>query len=173
MKATWTAAALLLAALALPAAAYAAPQASPAAPQASPHASQDMGAPDRYNHQGDLRNPKGHPHHDRYREARKLAMLKEAAAYFGIKADGKTEEQLRQEIHAAKEKQPEKWTAFKASMKEKRFARMKEFAVKQGIKVEGKSEQQLRDELKSLHEQGKLKVPAPKGPHQMDGTRPS
>ena len=147
--------AVLLVSLMVPALSYAAATPQDASPKASPSA----GAEERYKQHGDLRHPKGEPHHERYREARKLEMLKDAAAYFGLRSEGKTAEQLRQEVRAAKEKHPEKWASFKAAQHEKQFLRLKEFAAKQGINVQGKSEEQLKNELRSLQEQGKLKLP--------------
>ncbi|MCM3749092.1 hypothetical protein M3223_17180 [Paenibacillus pasadenensis] len=114
-----------------------------------------------YKQHGEIYHPKGRPGHKRFREAHKRHMLKEAVVFFGIKTDGKNEEQLIREVRAMKEKQPEKWAQFKQVMKEKRLVRLKAFAAAQGIKTEGMNEKQLREELRKLHHEGKLKMPAP------------
>ncbi|QJC51192.1 hypothetical protein HGI30_06190 [Paenibacillus albicereus] len=117
-------------------------------------------APDRIESpHGELRHPKGHPGHQRYRKAHKQMMIREAVSFFGLKTEGKSEEQLLQEIREQKTKQPEKWAQFKQQLHAKKLERMKAFAAAQGIDTNGLSEQQLREKLRQLHQEGKLKLP--------------
>ncbi|SDX45618.1 hypothetical protein [Paenibacillus sp. CF384] len=82
-----------------------------------------------------------------HREARKLEHLQKAAVYFGISTEGKTAEQLQEELKAAIKKSPTKWEKFKAEKKAERLARLQEKAARLGIKTEGKTAEQLREEL--------------------------
>lgn len=84
-------------------------------------------------------------------EAYRLERLKEMAAYFGIKTDGKSAEQLKKELEAAKVANKDKWEAFKAEHQAKRLEQLRKIAAEHGLQTEGKSAQQLRDELHKLH----------------------
>ncbi|WP_090581128.1 hypothetical protein [Paenibacillus sp. OV219] len=98
----------------------------------------------RWSHHGKGDHGKGeHGHH----EARKLKHLNEAAAYFGIKTEGKSTEQIIKELKAAREADPAKWDKFKTEMKAKRLVHLQEIAKGLGIKTEGKTAHQLREEI--------------------------
>lgn len=84
-------------------------------------------------------------------EAYRLEKLKEIAAYFGIQTDGKSPEQLKKEVEAAKLANKDKWEAFKAEHQAKRLERLRKIAEEHGIKTEGKTSEQLREELYQLH----------------------
>lgn len=84
-------------------------------------------------------------------EAYRLKKLQEMANYFGIETEGKSAQQLKQELAAAKEADKEKWEAFKAEHRAKRLEHLQKLAEKHGIKAEGKTEEQLRDELMKAH----------------------
>lgn len=84
-------------------------------------------------------------------EAYRLERMKEMASYFGISTEGKSAEQLKQELMVAKEANAEKWEAFKAEHRAKRLDHLKEMAKEQGLQTEGKSAEQLHKELRSLH----------------------
>ncbi|NIK78808.1 hypothetical protein FHS15_003954 [Paenibacillus castaneae] len=84
-------------------------------------------------------------------EAYRLERLKELAAYFGIKSEGKTAEQLKKEVEAAKVANKDKWEAFKAEHHAKRLEQLRKIADEHGIKTEGKTAEQLREELYKLH----------------------
>ncbi|WP_274649120.1 hypothetical protein [Paenibacillus humicola] len=127
--------ALLLAAVPVPA--FGAPEAAPGG---------QSGQNEQAGH--DWKDDRGHwrEHH----EARKLKHLKEAAEYFGIATEGKTADQLRTELKAAKEKDAAKWERFKAEHKAKRLERLQTIARKLGISTEGKSAKQLREEIRAV-----------------------
>lgn len=74
--------------------------------------------------------------------------LQEAAEYFGIKTEGKTAEQLRDELKKVRQEQPEKWAKFKAEHKAKRLAKLQEEAKRLGIATEGKDLRQLHKEVR-------------------------
>lgn len=98
----------------------------------------------------------GHGHHKgkmtrKDFEAYRMERLKEIAAYFGIQTDGKTAEQLKKEVEAAKLANKDKWEAFKAEHKAKRLEHLRKIAEEHGIKTEGKTSKQLREELYRLH----------------------
>jgi ERCC4-related helicase len=84
-------------------------------------------------------------------EAYRLEKLKEIATYFGIQAEGKTVEQLKKEVEAAKLANKDKWEAFKAEHQAKRLEHLREIAKEHGIKTEGKTSEELREELYKLH----------------------
>ncbi|WP_424768820.1 hypothetical protein [Paenibacillus sp. sgz302251] len=84
-------------------------------------------------------------------EAYRLQKLKEIAAYFGIQTDGKSAEQLKKEVEAAKLANKDRWEAFKAEYKVKRLQHLRKIAEEHGIKTEGKTGEQLREELYRLH----------------------
>ncbi|MBD2870947.1 hypothetical protein [Paenibacillus arenilitoris] len=84
-------------------------------------------------------------------EAYRLEKLKEIATYFGISTEGKTAEQLKKEVEAAKAANKDKWEAFKAQHQAKRLERLRKIADDHGIKTEGKTADQLRRELFELH----------------------
>lgn len=97
-----------------------------------------------------------HGHHGRHMtkedfEAYRLKKLQEMANYFGIQTEGKSAQQLKQELAAAKEANKEKWEAFKAEHRAKRLQHLQKLAEKHGIKTDGKTEEQLRDELMKVH----------------------
>lgn len=73
------------------------------------------------------------------------------ADYFGIKTEGKTAEQLRTELEAAKQKDKAKWEAFKTEHKAKMLEHLRQKAKENGIATEGKTAEQLREELHKLH----------------------
>ncbi len=73
------------------------------------------------------------------------------ADYFGIKTEGKTAEQLRTELEAAKQKDKAKWEAFKTEHKAKVLEHLRQKAKENGIATEGKTAEQLREELHKLH----------------------
>ncbi|REE85323.1 hypothetical protein A8990_11252 [Paenibacillus taihuensis] len=87
--------------------------------------------------------------HGANHEARKLKHLNEAAAYFGIKTEGKSTEQIIKELKAAREADPAKWDKFKTEMKAKRLTHLQEVAKGLGIKTEGKTAHQLREEIRA------------------------
>lgn len=135
-------------------------------------------APDRIESpHGELRHPKGQPGHQRYRKAHQKLMIREAVAFFGLKTQGKTDEQLLQEIREQKTKQPEKWAQFKQQLHAKKLERLKAFAAAQGIDTKGMDEQQLKEKLRQLHREGKLKLPerpaAPTAPAPAPAPAPS
>lgn len=84
-------------------------------------------------------------------EQHRLAKLRYMAEYFGIKTEGKTADQLKTELQAAKQKDKAKWEAFKAEQQAKRLEYLRKIAAEQGISTEGKTAEQLRDELHKLH----------------------
>ncbi|MDQ6422802.1 hypothetical protein RB620_25575 [Paenibacillus sp. LHD-117] len=84
-------------------------------------------------------------------EAYRLEKLREMAAYFGLETDGKSADQLKQELKEARKTNPERWEAFKAEHHAKRLERLQQIAKEQGIAIEGKSAEQLHKELKSAH----------------------
>ncbi|MGO4548550.1 hypothetical protein AB4Z29_27555 [Paenibacillus sp. 2TAB23] len=84
-------------------------------------------------------------------EAYRLEKLKEIATYFGIQAEGKTAEQLKKEVEAAKLANKDKWEAFKAEHQAKRLEHLRDIAKEHGIQTEGKTSDQLREELYKLH----------------------
>jgi aspartate oxidase len=98
-------------------------------------------------------------HHERHRiqmskkdfEAHRLKKLQEMAEYFGIKTEGKSAQQLKDELAVAKEANKEKWAAFKAEHRAKRLEHLQKIAEKHGIKTDGKTEEQLREELMKVH----------------------
>jgi hypothetical protein len=81
-------------------------------------------------------------------EAYRLTKLREMATYFGLQTEGKSADQLKQELKEARKTNPEKWEAFKAEHHAKRLERLQEIAKEQGIETEGKSVEQLHAELK-------------------------
>lgn len=96
----------------------------------------------------------GHRHGEMSRkefEAYRLEKLREMAAYFGLKTDGKSADQLKQELKEARKINPEKWEAFKAEHNAKRLDRLREIAKEQGIATEGKTAEQLHKELRAAH----------------------
>ena len=98
----------------------------------------------------------GHMHHKgkmtrKDFEAYRLEKLKEIATYFGIQTEGKTAEQLKKEVEAAKLANKDKWEAFKAEHQAKRLEHLRKIAEEHGIKTEGKTSEQLREELYLLH----------------------
>ncbi|MNZ76823.1 hypothetical protein D3C78_953440 [compost metagenome] len=84
-------------------------------------------------------------------EAYRLTKLREIAAYFGIDSNGKSAEQLKKEVDAAKSADKEKWEAFKAEHQAKRLEHLRKIAEEHGIQTEGKTSEQLREELYKLH----------------------
>ncbi|MFC4777105.1 hypothetical protein ACFO9Q_09940 [Paenibacillus sp. GCM10023252] len=80
-------------------------------------------------------------------EAHRLERLRYMAKYFGIETEGKSPEQLRQEVHAAKLANKEKWEALKAEHKAKRLEYLRKYAESRGIASDGKTEKELRAEL--------------------------
>lgn len=84
-------------------------------------------------------------------EAHRLKKLQEMANYFGIKTEGKSAHQLKEELAVAKEANKEKWEAFKAEHRAKRLEHLQKIAEKHGIKTDGKTEEQLREELMKVH----------------------
>lgn len=92
-------------------------------------------------------------------EAYRMERMKEMATYFGISTEGKSVEQLKQELKAAKENDAEKWEAFKAEHLAKRMDHLREAAQKRGIETEGKSAEQLLQELKKAHGEDRSKQP--------------
>lgn len=84
-------------------------------------------------------------------EAYRLAKLKEMAVYFGITTEGKSAEQLKKEVEAAKIANKDKWEAFKAEHQAKRLEHLRKVAAEHGVKTEGKTAEQLREELYKLH----------------------
>ncbi|MFX3636122.1 MAG: hypothetical protein ACE3L7_12015 [Candidatus Pristimantibacillus sp.] len=84
-------------------------------------------------------------------EKHRLEKLRYMAEYFGIKTEGKTADQLKTELQAAKQKDKAKWEAFKTEQQAKRLEHLRKIAAEQGIATEGKSAEQLRDELHKLH----------------------
>lgn len=84
-------------------------------------------------------------------EVYRLEKLKEIAAYFGISTDGKSAQQLKKEVEAAKAANKDKWEAFKAEHQAKRLEHLRKIAEEHGIKTEGKTAGQLREELFKLH----------------------
>lgn len=84
-------------------------------------------------------------------EAYRLNKLKEMATYFGISTDGKSAQQLKKEVEAAKIANKDKWEAFKAEHQAKRLEHLRKVAEEHGIKTEGKTSEQLREELYKLH----------------------
>ncbi|MHA6480534.1 hypothetical protein ACX1C1_01135 [Paenibacillus sp. strain BS8-2] len=81
-------------------------------------------------------------------EAYRLTKLREMAAYFGLQTEGKSADQLKQELKEARKTNPEKWEAFKAEHQAKRLERLQEIAKEHGIETEGKSVEQLHAELR-------------------------
>ncbi|MBB3112098.1 TPP-dependent indolepyruvate ferredoxin oxidoreductase alpha subunit [Paenibacillus phyllosphaerae] len=94
---------------------------------------------------------------------RRSQRLKEAAQYFGIKTEGKTDEQLRDELKKAREADPAKWNKFKAELKAKRLVRLQDEAKRLGIATEGK-------DAKALHEAIREKKKADCEKKKADGT---
>jgi len=97
-----------------------------------------------------------HEHHNGHRmeknfEAYRLEKLKDMAKYFGIETEGKTVDQLKAEVSAAKEANKEKWEAYKAEHKAKRLQHLQKIAQEHGIKTKGKTAEQLIKELHKLH----------------------
>ncbi|GLX66376.1 hypothetical protein [Paenibacillus glycanilyticus] len=96
----------------------------------------------------------GH-HHDgmlgKNREEHRMEKLRYMADYFGIKTDGKSADQLKKELEAAKQKDKAKWEAFKTEHKAKILEHLREKAKENGIATEGKTAEQLREELHKLH----------------------
>lgn len=84
-------------------------------------------------------------------EAYRLRKLREMAEYFGISINGKSAEQLKQEVEAAKSANAEKWEAYKAEQKAERFERLRKEATEHGIETKGKTAGQLHEELKKIH----------------------
>lgn len=84
-------------------------------------------------------------------EAYRLKKLQEMAVYFGISTEGKSADQLKKELIAAKEADKEKWEAFKAEHRAKRLEHLQKIAEKHGIDTKGKTEDQLRKELHKAH----------------------
>ncbi|SFF28163.1 hypothetical protein SAMN05216378_5757 [Paenibacillus catalpae] len=84
-------------------------------------------------------------------DERRLAKLRYMAEYFGIKTEGKSAEQLRTELEAAKQKDKAKWEAFKTEHKAKMLEHLRQKAKENGIATEGKTAEQLREELHKLH----------------------
>lgn len=84
-------------------------------------------------------------------EAYRLEKLKDMAKYFGIETEGKSVDQLRSEVSAAKEANKEKWEAYKAEHKAKRLQHLQKIAQEHGIKTKGKTAEQLIMELHKLH----------------------
>lgn len=82
----------------------------------------------------------------------RLEKLKRLAAYFDIETEGKTLDQLKEEVDQAKREQPEKWEAFKQEFRAKKLEKIREYAKQKGIDVEGKTLEQLHDELHELEE---------------------
>ncbi|WP_127498678.1 hypothetical protein [Paenibacillus glycanilyticus] len=97
----------------------------------------------------------GHHHHDgkfgKNSEEHRMEKLRYMADYFGIKTEGKTAEQLRTELEAAKQKDKAKWEAFKTEHKAKILEHLRQKAKENGIATEGKTAEQLREELHKLH----------------------
>lgn len=81
-------------------------------------------------------------------EAYRLERMKEMATYFGIDTKGKTVDQLKVELKAAKEKDSAKWEAFKEQHMAKRLDHLRQLAKERGIQTEGKSAEQLHQELR-------------------------
>jgi hypothetical protein len=88
---------------------------------------------------------------DKNHDERRLAKLRYMAEYFGIKTEGKSAEQLRTELEAAKQKDKAKWEAFKTEHKAKMLEHLRQRAKENGIATEGKTAEQLREELHKLH----------------------
>jgi len=93
-------------------------------------------------------------------EAYRLGKLKEMAVYFGIKAEGKSADQLKQELDAAKLANKEKWEVYKAEQKAKRLEHLRKHAAEHGIETDGKSASQLHEEIHKIHGE---KARQPKG----------
>ncbi|WP_341279340.1 hypothetical protein [Paenibacillus sp. FSL H8-0537] len=138
-----SAAACLLAAAIMAPAAYAAEPAQPKAEQ----------QPDR------LPAAKGHFHEEHKKHHRehalgheqyRLAKLRYMAEYFGIAVEGKTSEQLKGELKAAKEKDPAKWEAFKAENRAKRLEMLRQAAKEYGLETEGRTAEQLREDIRKF-----------------------
>jgi hypothetical protein len=108
-------------------------------------------------------NGRHHSHRHEVREAHRLERLKEAVEYFGISTEGKTAEQLRQELRAARVKDPVKWERFKAEHKAKRLKHLQEIAAKLGISTEGKSARQLREEIRAACKEKRAQSDGDKG----------
>ncbi|MEK3882464.1 hypothetical protein [Paenibacillus sp. PL2-23] len=84
-------------------------------------------------------------------EAYRLKKLQAMAEYFGIETEGKSAQQLKDELAVAKEANKEKWEAFKAEHQAKRLEHLQKIAGKHGIQTDGKTEEQLREELMKVH----------------------
>jgi hypothetical protein len=108
-----------------------------------------------------------HSHHGN--KAHRLERLKEAAEYFGISTEGKTEEQLRHELKEAREKDKAKWERFKAEHKAKRLNRLQEIAAKLGISTEGKSARQLRQEIREACKEKRMQAEGDKAKDKAGG----
>ncbi|MFF2093707.1 hypothetical protein [Paenibacillus sp. NPDC058174] len=113
----------------------------------------------------------GHDHHHHGNppsaaqiEEHRLAKLRYMAKYFGISTEGKTADQLKNELKAAKVKDKDKWEAFKAEHQAKRLEHLKRVAAEHGISTEGKSADQLLDELRKQRraEEKKQTIPEQK-----------
>jgi len=96
-------------------------------------------------------------------EAYRLERMKEMATYFGIDTTGKTADQLKVELKAAKEKDSAKWEAFKEQHLAKRLDHLRQLAKERGIQTEGKSAEQLHQELR--------KAGGDKGPNRFNDHR--
>ncbi|MHA7965850.1 hypothetical protein ACX93W_17150 [Paenibacillus sp. CAU 1782] len=103
-------------------------------------------------------------------EAYRLERMKEMATYFGIETAGKTADQLKVELKAAKEKDSAKWEAFKAQHLAKRLDHLRQLAKERGIETEGKSAEQLHQELRKA---GGDKGPNRFGDHRKEKPQPA
>ncbi|MFF2483310.1 hypothetical protein [Paenibacillus sp. NPDC058071] len=109
---------------------------------------------------------KGQPPSASQIEEHRLAKLRYMAKYFGISTEGKTAEQLKTELQAAKAKDAAKWEAFKKEHQAKRLEHLRRVAKEHGIQTEGKSADQLLDELRKLRKEKESREGAPENPQQ-------
>ncbi|MFC4100862.1 hypothetical protein [Paenibacillus xanthanilyticus] len=115
-----------------------------AAPQAPEAAKEPLMKTERFEDYADERGKAMQGEHHRHGAKR----LKEAAEYFGIQTEGKTAEQLRDELRKVRQEQPEKWAKFKAEHKAKRLTMLQAEAKRLGIATEGKDLRQLHKEVR-------------------------
>ncbi|ALS29629.1 hypothetical protein IJ21_42660 [Paenibacillus sp. 32O-W] len=113
---------------AAPQAAETAPQAAEQAPGAAkpPQAAEQK--PSSAEREPDAADGKVHKQRkecDKDREAREMARLQYVARYFGLPVEGKTKEQLREEIRKAKEANKDKWEELKKELRKKHLEKLR------------------------------------------------
>jgi len=96
-------------------------------------------------------HPSNHEHKSKEELSQiKLEKLSQFALKFDIDPTGKSVEELKRELHQAKEQNPQKWASIKQELHQTRIEKLHEYAKLKEISIDGKTEEQIRKELNEI-----------------------